>query len=393
MADWKDKFREGTFRGVPFKTESHEVTGGRRKQKREFANRDNGNTRDLGKKLLDFRLELLVIGDDYFAQRDALEAALNEEGPGELIHPYRGTIQVQAGVYRLAETVTEGRMARFSVDFSESGDVKFPDQVEDDLNNSLDNADALVDDSKGFFATVFSVAGQAAFVVNAGEKALEAGLDFATGAVAKVTTPVTEFAFAISNMKARIGDLARAPGEFADLLDDAFNLLIDEFEDTPETSERIFGGFATIDDSFVPVIGDTPSRVVQQGNQDATVSFFKQMGLANQARSAVDIDFTSTSAALQSRDAVVSGLDLELDTLDDDLFQSIKELQTSLTRAIPRTGTSELITIIPPKTIPALVIAHAQFEDLAKEDEIVEQNAIEHPGFVPGGDAIQVSAS
>lgn len=395
MADWKDKYREGSFRGVPFKMESHTVEGGRRKQDREYAKRDIGNSEDLGKKLKKFRLELLVIGDDYFAQRDALEAALDAEGVGELRHPYRGTLQVQAGAHTLAETKTEGRMARFSCEFTEAGQIKFPDQVEDALTQATNSALVVKENSKSFFENVFSVANQPAFVVGAAEDTLSSVLDFADNAVKKVTEPVTEFSFAISNMKATVADLVRAPGELADRLDSAFNLLISQFENDPETSERIFNGFSTLDqdNAFIPVVGDTPSRDKQQINQDGLLNLTNQLALSNQAQSAVEVDFTSTDAALKSRNTVVDGFEAQLFLVnDDDLFQAIKDLQAALIRAVPRTGTSELITIVPAKTIPAIVIAYSQFEDLEKEDEIVEQNAIEHPGFVPGGDPIQVSA-
>lgn len=393
MARWQDKFREGSFRGIPFLTDSHNVEGGRRKQDREFAKRDVGNSEDLGKKLKKFKLELFVLGDDYFEQRDALEAALDEEGPGELKHPYRGTIQVQAGTYTLSETILEGRMARFSVDFSESGQAKFPEQVEDDLTNALENADGVIDNSMSLFEAIFTVLNAPAFVVGAAEEVLTDILEFSESAVTAVTEPISNFAFAISNMKARIGDLVRAPGELADRLSDAFALLLAEFENDPETSERIFGGFKNLDDSFIPVIGDTPSRQIQQGNQTALITLTRQLVLSNQAKAAVEVDFISTNAALKSRNDIVQGLDEQLFlALDDNLFQSIKDLQTSLIRAIPRTGTSELITIIPPKTLPALVIVYSQFGTLDKEAELVDQNGIEHPGFVPGGDPIQVSA-
>lgn len=392
MADWKDKFREGAFRGIPFKIETAQKQGGRRKQDREFAKRDIGNSEDLGRRLRKFTLEMLLIGDDYFEQRDALEEALEGEGPGELIHPYRGTLRVQAGNYTSVESKTEGRTIRITAEFTEAGIVKFPAQVQDDLNATINNAGNLIDSSKGFFETIFSVANQPAFVVESATDALTAVLDFAEGAVASVTQPVTDFAFAIRNLKATVDDLVRAPGELADRLQDSFDLLLSEFENTPETSERIFGQFGNVGDDFDPVIGDTPSKVKVQGNQDALSNLAKELALGNQSKAAVDVDFPSTNAALQSRNAIIKGLDQQALIADDDLFQSIKELETSLTRAIPRTGATELVTIEVKKTIPALVIAYDNFEDLDKEGEIVDQNEIEHPGFVPGGDDIQVSA-
>jgi len=149
---WRDKFREGSFRGVPFKTEKHELEGGRRKQDREYAKRDLGDSEDLGRKLKKFRLELFVLDVDYFAARDALQDALDAEGPGILVHPYKGTIRVQAGAYTLVETVKEGNKAKFTVEFSEKGPAnQFPAIVEDDILNAIENADTLIDESTSFF--------------------------------------------------------------------------------------------------------------------------------------------------------------------------------------------------------------------------------------------------
>ena len=423
MADWRDKFREGSFRGVEFKTERHELQGGRRKQDREYAKRDLGNSEDLGRKLKSFKLELLVIGDDYFAQRDALEDALNAEGPGILVHPYKGTLKVQAGLYTMSETVNEGRMARFTVEFSEAGPAsQIPSLVIDDLASAVENADSMIDDSKSFFEQVLNTVNQAAFVLNAASAAVEFVADTIEDAITSVTEPIANLTFAISNLKADVDDLIKLPGELADRLASIFDDLLSEFENDPDTARRVMGAFrATIDSDITtspggdlaPVIGTTPSRQTQQQNQDAIRNIGIELALATQAQAAVDVDFVSTDAALQSRNDIVGGLDdqifviadqtltaidpttgevLQISVNNDALFQSIKDLQTSLTRALPRVGTSELITFTPPKTLPAIVIAHSLFEDLEKEDEIIDQNQIEHPGFVPGGDEIEVSA-
>lgn len=395
MADWKDKFLQGSFRGVPFQTDTSTVSGGRRKQDREFARRDEGNSEDLGKRLKKFQLELLVIGDDYFQQRDALEEALETQGPGILVHPYRGRINVQAGDYTLNETVREGRVARFSVQFTLAGELKAPNVVDDQLEKSRENANLLKEKSKSFFEQVFSVANQPAFVVESATDKVNAVLDFADNAVKSVTEPVTNFAFAISNLKASVNDLIKAPGVLAQRLQDAFDLLLAEFSDDPDTAQRIFGNFRNLkdDDAFLPVVGDTPSRIVEGNNQDGVLDLTNQLTLSNQSEAAVDIDFDSTTAAILVQQEIVLGLDQQLlNADDDDLFQAIKDLQTSLTKAVPDVGTSELLTIEVKKTIPALVIAYDNFQDLEKETEIIEQNAVEHPGFVPGGETIQVSA-
>lgn len=393
---WLKKYRTGSFRGVEFKTRSHTVTGGRRKQDREYAKREIGNSEDLGKKLKTFSLDLYVVGSDYFEKRDALEEALDTAGSGELVHPYRGTLQVQTGSYSLTETVDEGRMARFTVEFSESGEVKFPDLVADDIAEATASADEVVEDSKNFFETALDTIAEAAFVVQAAADDITALVDEIEKAVQNVTDTVASVTFAIRNLNAAIDQLIKLPGQLADQIQGVFDELFNVFEDDPKTMERIMGTFLGAVDPTIalrPVVGTTPSRITQSNNQEAISNLFKEIGLSNQAKAAVNIDFISTEAALESRNSIINGFDDQLiNILDDDLFQNIRDLQAALSRAVPSTGTTELITFTPPQTTPALVIAYNLFEDLEKEAEIVDQNAVEHPGFVPGGDQIEVSA-
>lgn len=391
---WLDNYRQGSFRGVEFRLRAHTLEGGRRKQDREFAKRENGNSEDLGKKLKSFSLDMYVLGDDYFAQRDALLEALDSEGAGTLVHPYLGTRIVQVGNYSLNETVDEGRIARFNVQFSEAGEIKFPDQVEDDIAATTDNALNLQEQAKGVFEELFSVANQAAFVINAAADGVDAIVDTLDEAVKKVREPIANLSFAIANIKASVNDLIRRPGELADILGETFDSLLDELDGDEETTNRILGQVSnSIDGAFTPVIGETPSRQREATNQSALQNLTKELVLSTRARAVVQIDFLSTEAALEAQREIVEGLDAQLNlAANDDLFQSIQDVQTSITRALPRTGTTELITITPVQTIPALVIAYDEFEDLDKETEIIEENNIDHPGFVPGGEPIQVSA-
>lgn len=393
MADWRDQYREGSFRGVPFLIESHELTGGRRKEDREFAKREVGNSEDLGKKLKTFRLTMFVLGDDYFAKRDALEEAFDAEGPGVLIHPYKGRIEVQAGTYTLSETIGEQRIARFSVEFSLAGEIKFPDQVEDEISKAENAAANVAEESKNLFEQTLDTVNQAAFVIQQAADDVAVVVDTIEDSIKAVTEPVANLTFAIRNLKADINDLIQLPGELANRLESVFSDLFDEFEDDPQTAARVLGTFVgVVDTNFTPVIGDTPSKLTTQGNQDAIRNLSVDLSYSTQTRAAVAVEFASTNEALQERDVLISGIEGQLGQDSDELYQSLKDMQTALARAIPRVGTTALLEITPVKTIPALVIAHEEFEDLEKEIEIIDQNNIEHPGFVPGGDPIKVSA-
>jgi len=323
--------------------------------------------------------------------RDNLLEALEREGSGELIHPYLGRKQVQVGGFSVNEAVGEGRLARFNVDFTETGEPLFPDQNTDAKNSTDSAADAAIDESAGFFETVFSVAGQAEFVVDQATADLTAGLDFMDESVRKFTDPIDALTFALLDFKQSAKALVRAPGELANRIKQTFQLLFDSLIGSASIAESVLGNFAGF--SLPPVIGTTPSAVKAKENQTLMQNIFKQQSHTNQAKAAVEIDFTSVDEAIRIRDRVVSELDLQLnEDIGDDLFQDIKDVQVAIAEALPPLTVGTIITFTPPKTLPALVIAHTLFQDLDKEQEIIDQNNISNPGFVPGGVEIEVSS-
>lgn len=403
-SEWLKRFRQGSFRGVEFKTESHSSTGGRRKQDHEFPQRNEGKSEDLGKRLNKFSLELFVLGDDYFEQRDNLIIALEAEGPGQLVHPYLGEITVQAGVYSLSETVTEGRVARFTVEFTKAGEGLFPASVEDELAKVEGFADVADGDSKSFFESVFSVAAQAAHVIESATDSMNDAVDFMENAIKAVTEPIAEVTFLIKNFKAAAQNLANAPGELADRVSEMFNTMLDTLSDDPETTRLIATQFVGF--SYPEIVGQTRSSDRIRSNNDGLQNLFKQQAAFVESQAAVQVEFSASRAAVNARDRIAENFDellgtelVALDpdgesfttiTIDDNLFQSMKDLQTSVIKVLPEIGLAESSEFISSKTLPALVIAYQLFKDIEKEAEIVDENNIEHPGFVPGGETIEV---
>jgi len=396
ISQWKTKFRGGSFRGAAFKIRSHQKEGGRRVQEHEFPQLEQNRSEDLGRKIGRHTLDLYIIADDYFPARDALEAALNKEGSGELIHPYLGRLTVQAGDYILSESVDEGRMARFTVKFSEAGAAKFPQQFVDSIANVSSGANEYITSSKSSFEDIYSVANAPAFIVQSAADALTTVADFAETAIKKVTQPVANLTFALRNLRTSAEDLVQLPGELADRLSSFFEDLLAEFENDQETSSRITKQFKDLQDEYEDVIGDTPSRNRERVNQQATIDLTKDLAFATQSKSVSETPFGSTQEAVTERDELINNLDDRATEVadndgDDDLYQTNKDLQAALIRAVPQAGLTELINFTPPKTLPALVIAHNIFGNIDKEQEIIDQNSIEHPGFTPGNELIEVS--
>ena len=122
---WQSRLLPASFRGVPFFVASHELQGGRRGVLHEFPDRDIPVTEDLGRAAGRYSIEAFVIGADYDQDRDDLiDAVFNVAGPGTLVHPYLGTIEVQMmDGCSLREQTAPGGIANFHLVCVQAGDA------------------------------------------------------------------------------------------------------------------------------------------------------------------------------------------------------------------------------------------------------------------------------
>ena len=110
--------RPASFRGVAFDVaESAGRSGGRAIVTHEFPLRDLPFNEDLGAATHTYEIDAVLVGDDVISRALALEAALDAPGPGSLVHPYYGALQVVVKSVRTHWRCQEGRVARFSITF------------------------------------------------------------------------------------------------------------------------------------------------------------------------------------------------------------------------------------------------------------------------------------
>ncbi|WP_431477940.1 DNA circularization protein [Massilia eburnea] len=123
---WRDKLQPASFRGVPFAVISGSLTAGRRLARHEYPQRNLPYLEDMGRRAREYKVEAYVIGPDYMSGRDQLLAAIEEEGPGQLVHRYYGTKMVAVAECELTESTEFGGMARFTLQFVEAGEQAEP---------------------------------------------------------------------------------------------------------------------------------------------------------------------------------------------------------------------------------------------------------------------------
>lgn len=381
-----------SFRGVPFLVSSSEFSGGRRTVRHEFPQRDPGVVEDLGRRGREFPVEGYVTGDDCDQQRDRLVAALEERGPGELVHPRYGTRRACVSAFRVRETTAEGRVVYFSFSFIEAeqdaaapvstaaGGAKLRSTAAVVLAALRQVAERA--QSPGLPA---SGAANVATIIDAASVGLEAAL----APLVTVTQEAAALKRRLASMRVSALLLASRPAE---LLDEVTAL----FEDVPSVPAREGVGAMLRAREFAPAgerpAASTTTREVEQAVYDVLLLATRCACVVQAAVLASDADWESYDEAVEARDAIAAALDDEAEFASDDLFGQLQQLRADLVRSVPGADSDlpRLVRYTPPTTVPSLVLAHRLYGHLALEEDIVRRNSVANPGFVVGGVELEV---
>lgn len=430
---WRDDYRPGSFRGVPFHLQRSSSTGGRRTVLNEFPLRDTPMTEDLGRRARQFNLTLTLIGPDYMAQRDRLISALETAGPGTLMHPFRGELQVAVlGDYSCEESTEQGGLARISVTFVESGENPRPDSqvVQGSLGNAA--ADALQADAVAEFASAFSVAGFASFVAEEAIDLLQTATQFVLNA-GGVLQGGSEFGTLYRRLTGSFQQLILAPGNLGGQL---LGLVRGLSSGTGNPLQALkaqmsllgLGGSAKRVASASSY--QTPARRQIAANQAAVYRLIERAAVSEAARLAVSkpgsgsgtaasaavvvsaasittsgtaasgatphrvpgVAFDNRDQAVEIRNQLLEELDRQQLAASPEHYRPLARLSADLVTEMNRAAASlaPLARVTPATTLPALLLAHRLYGDARQAEQIVSRNRIAHPGFIPGGAPLEV---
>ncbi len=156
----------------------------------------------------------------------------------------------------------------------------------------------------------------------------------------------------------------------------------------------------------------TASRAQQSANQEAIINLSRLMGLTTAARIAIRIDYMSHDLTIELMDEITDAIDIQLLKLGNDSantgytsfgvtiaspdsYQALKSLRSIFVRSMLTIGASLTKIIkfeVPPDIISSLELAYDKYEDLDREEEVITKNIplIKHPGFLPGGQNLEL---
>lgn len=387
---WRDRFKQGSYRGVPFFIESAEGERSQRIAKHKFPARNKAYLEEMGKNPGEHTLEVFVIGEDCFEQRDRLEAACGRSGSGRLVHPMYGELLVKCENWKTRHDKSELGMVRFSLSFTEVEETNIPlVGVVDTQAKTLTSARALVDQQKTTFERLFDYA----------------SLPYSQAR--SVQTLVNGAVDDIAKARALVGQVAAFGQAVEDIGGSLSTLLLDAEQLVNDIVEIITFGFLTedSDDNSTPDVKQSfsglsdlfqyaPVIATESAASSAFVNMIRGISIAQGAHLISIAEFDSVEEATEFRDILFAAIDSyqETDDLDDELYVNMSAVRAAVESDIAERSVilPRLVDMLLSEFVPALVLSYQLYGTTDSEESIIRRNRITHPGLVPANVPIKV---
>ena len=304
---WKDTLRPASFRGVPFQVSSAETDDGRRIAVHQFPGREEPFVQDLGRRARVFSLEAFVLGPDYNVGRDLLVAALAAKGPGELSHPYQGSLACYVGGFRFRDSHDHGGLARFDITFQEAGSrlvLARRAGGEGAVDSSADNADTVAGVTFIRETIVIGVPEPVrTAAVEEAERAAQTIIDLS--ALYEKGRAASDTARKARALLEDAQTLITTPAAFVTSVHDAIRSVLDGLE----TAKGALEAYRALED-LRPLSrgGGTAAE-----NGTTTANLVRRASLAGACRAAARVPYASLDEALEVRTDLLDRLDLQLE--------------------------------------------------------------------------------
>jgi len=413
---WRDNYRAATFRGVGFFVATADSSHGRRQAVHETAQRDVPYTEDLGRKSREFGITGYLLGKEYDVAREELIKVCEQAGPGVLVHPYRGELTVVCRGLTVSESSDEGGKCTLSMTFLEAGEASYPSAKVDSVNAISAKAGEVTEAGKENFVADFLTKGYPSFVAEAATTQIKGLSDFLSSPefiVSSDIQAVSDYYDKVKGIGSEAFNLIQAPFEFAGQVVDAISSIRSAF------GGSAFGMLMSLYNQYFPSAEDTPSagtpsrqQVVK--NTSAVSALVRQAAISEAALAAVvtqtteDVSnggtkttseptkYDSYEAAIAVRTELADRLDEEGETTSSDLvYVAVTDLRTVVVQAVPdpEQDLPRLATFSPRQTLPSLLVAYQLYGDASRAEDIVLRNDPRRPGFLIGGQPLEVLAN
>jgi hypothetical protein len=389
--------REASFRGVPFGVLDASDSRGRNVVIHEFPQKDQIYVEDMGRAQRKISLTAFQVGPDYASKRDALIAALEEPGPGTLVHPWLGSFYVnlisQATITHSGGTVG---YCEFKLEFVEADEAPLYPSL------SLFWPDLAF--AEGLLARAATALEFAAdFILRpVAALALEVAHVWASG-LSAILTPIyalADFVFpVIADTVSLFFDQAIKVGSIAALMEGFWPQRDYRRGDGPraaypESVALLELSLSSPPLEISPILGTVRRQIAN--NQAAIANFQREIcGIAG-LEAAAWASPPSKAEATKLRTLVQDASDfIQENATSERVFRSVQKLTVMAQRALADAAkrAPDVITIESPLVSPLFSVAWRRLlVDSTKTDiiptveDLIKRNGVRHPGFTPAGE-------
>lgn len=413
MSVLSEQLQPASFRGVPFEVEASGITVGRRTVVHEYPQRDRPYVEDMGRATRNITLQCFVVGSDYLEQAQALMHELEEPGPGTLIHPWLGEMEVTITSVSELQFDQGLGVASVTITATEAGDLELPAVTADEDTEALEAADAVEKSAVDKFCEDFDLSTINDWIDSALEGSLLDALNFVSaGDLGKLF----DYAEGVANLADKaMALLSTDPTIFATRLAGALGLsrwatTVSAWRGVAKSLKNLcrHDKLKARTKAYAERKGEPMSDVTRQvmKSQAAIETLVRQLliaqmvGVSTLVATSKDVSSPDgeedTRTTTRSYDEIVELRDELCQVLDDELlmeendemYQVLDEARTAIFDVLTHKADAlqHVVIVKPDDVFPAVVLAYDYHDDADRDLEIARRNGVEHEGFCPASE-------
>lgn len=296
MAD-EGKILNGFYKTIPIAMRAGSVTGGRKAVVKQFPSRDTQSVEDLGLQPRKYSLEIIVrdtTDAEYFSYRDTLLAVLEQQGPGELIHPLYGRVDSVIAInYTINANFNSFGDTIVSVNFEVDNSTGIP-QGTDNVGPQIATANSAVQSAVNTdivenYKVSNEFVGNFQAAVDKVQDVIETARE-STAFIGEAAQTLNQFSAELGQLSADINSLVSDPLALADAFTSLFESVNGLYASASATFDT-FLGFFGFGNNDVEIKQDTVGRIERQTNKEVLNGAVAASALGYAFLAATDVEF------------------------------------------------------------------------------------------------------
>lgn len=380
-----------SFRGIKFLVNRSSVAGGRKTVTHEFIDSDRRFVQDQGLLNRTFTVNAIIheVSYTYFAQRDNLLLALEEEGPGLLVHPFYGTQTVNVTSFTLDENTSSVGRADFNIVFEESQPNDSPTAITNNLSAILDLTNQVVGQVNADIATGYGVSSIYPNNFTDAENTLNnisSTFAVVTDQTMTDVEATEEFDQSVNEFSDDTTELVSDPTQLGSRLNDLW-LQSNELVADPSDAVTYFQNYFDFGDDDTNINTNTLQKQERQTNRNLLNGSMQISSLALAYQNASLINYTTTDDIDNVRDILEAQYEKVFNnpSVSQNTKDFIGRLRSEITKFFQQEEiiTSQQIQIFT-NTIPIRVLTYKYYGSIDNTEPLINLNDIQDMSFVSG---------